>query len=196
MKLKNIKLEAAKRAMAWDMGEIKKRFQKDTGVSEKRVAILERELKRFLIVAAESRTKTIGMKGPVDDLWHTFILFTKNYAKFCDQLCGHMLHHEPTIKKGEFNKMKKGDNPYVRFLKIYEVIFTEKPSDDVWPSVSKLGISCISCIECIDCIECFFQDDIPSDPPTDDGGDTGSDDDGRDEGGEGTDPDKDTDEFR
>ena len=35
------------------------------------------------------------MSGPVDDLWHTFILYTRQYARFCDEHAGHFLHHTP-----------------------------------------------------------------------------------------------------
>lgn len=31
----------------------------------------------------------------IDDMWHTFILFTKNYADFCDKFFGEFIHHQP-----------------------------------------------------------------------------------------------------
>ncbi|MCB1828432.1 MAG: hypothetical protein KDH94_08380 [Coxiellaceae bacterium] len=32
----------------------------------------------------------------IDDMWHTFILFTKPYADFCDHYFGQFIHHFPT----------------------------------------------------------------------------------------------------
>src|ERR1035437_1456754 len=31
----------------------------------------------------------------IDIGWHTFILYTRSYAEFCDRIAGHFLHHEP-----------------------------------------------------------------------------------------------------
>ncbi len=31
----------------------------------------------------------------VDDMWHTFLLFTKDYMIFCDQYFGKYMHHMP-----------------------------------------------------------------------------------------------------
>ena len=37
----------------------------------------------------------------VDIGWHTFILYTKAYADFCDQLAGRFIHHNPTDEAGQ-----------------------------------------------------------------------------------------------
>jgi hypothetical protein len=34
--------------------------------------------------------------GVVDEFWHTFILFTRDYAAFCERHFGYFLHHTPT----------------------------------------------------------------------------------------------------
>ena len=31
----------------------------------------------------------------IDDMWHTFLLFTKDYAGFCQQYFGEFIHHLP-----------------------------------------------------------------------------------------------------
>lgn len=33
----------------------------------------------------------------IDDMWHEFILFTKDYTEFCDHYFGEYLHHLPNI---------------------------------------------------------------------------------------------------
>lgn len=30
-----------------------------------------------------------------DEMWHTFILFTRDYAEFCEKYIGHFCHHDP-----------------------------------------------------------------------------------------------------
>lgn len=32
----------------------------------------------------------------IDDMWHTFILFTREYTDFCNHYFGHYIHHVPT----------------------------------------------------------------------------------------------------
>lgn len=32
----------------------------------------------------------------IDDMWHTFLLFTKEYAEFCHHYFGTFIHHHPT----------------------------------------------------------------------------------------------------
>ncbi|NEQ78503.1 MAG: hypothetical protein F6K23_39250, partial [Okeania sp. SIO2C9] len=34
----------------------------------------------------------------IDEMWHTFILFTKDYQDFCEKYFGYYLHHYPTPK--------------------------------------------------------------------------------------------------
>lgn len=51
-------------------------------------------MKQFLAVC----NSTPGMKvtsEPIDQMWHTFLLFTRDYASFCTTYLGRFLHHEP-----------------------------------------------------------------------------------------------------
>ncbi|STX81338.1 Uncharacterized conserved protein [Legionella busanensis] len=41
----------------------------------------------------------------IDNIWHTFLLFTRDYQNFCDQyLRGNFFHHEPITSKIKLNK--------------------------------------------------------------------------------------------
>jgi hypothetical protein len=40
-------------------------------------------------------TEPIGPSDLVDIGWHTFILYTDEYAAFCDQIAGRFIHHVP-----------------------------------------------------------------------------------------------------
>lgn len=33
----------------------------------------------------------------IDDMWHTFILFTQDYSNFCNDHFGRYIHHQPTV---------------------------------------------------------------------------------------------------
>jgi len=43
----------------------------------------------------------------IDEMWHNFILFTRDYEEFCTRCFGLFLHHTPTSKteKEKFRKM-------------------------------------------------------------------------------------------
>lgn len=52
------------------------------------------ELKRFLVTKALYPDKLFSPSSLIDDAWHTFIIFTKDYFDFCDLLGGY-IHHRP-----------------------------------------------------------------------------------------------------
>lgn len=61
------------------------------------------EFKKFMaIVVINQKTgKKVEMVSElVDEVWHTFILFTSEYKKFCDTLVGEYIHHEPNVDSG------------------------------------------------------------------------------------------------
>jgi hypothetical protein len=35
----------------------------------------------------------------LDEMWHTFLLFTREYAGYCDEYLGGFVHHEPTTSE-------------------------------------------------------------------------------------------------
>jgi hypothetical protein len=49
----------------------------------------------FLAACAHS-SEPLAPSDAVDIGWHTFILYTLEYAVFCDQIAGHFIHHVPT----------------------------------------------------------------------------------------------------
>ncbi len=49
----------------------------------------------FLAACAVS-TEPLSPSSTVDIGWHAFILYTKEYAAFCQRVAGHYLHHDPT----------------------------------------------------------------------------------------------------
>ncbi|MEV0701671.1 hypothetical protein AB0I53_27675 [Saccharopolyspora sp. NPDC050389] len=49
----------------------------------------------FLGACAEFPGNRLAPSKPVDIGWHTFILYTKDYARFCQRVAGHFMHHVP-----------------------------------------------------------------------------------------------------
>jgi hypothetical protein len=89
------------KVMDFPMRHILDRYKKDYKVTEETAKLHEKELKRYLIIAAENLPeKNVDMFSPeVDNLWHTFLLFTREYQKFCCELLGIFVHHTPKISE-------------------------------------------------------------------------------------------------
>jgi hypothetical protein len=123
---------AISRGMSFPLQPVVQRFTSDYRVSLQDAKALERELKRFLILSAIHPTKSYGMMGPVDDLWHTFLLFTHLYAQFCEQVAGHFIHHVPEDPQSGPAEKRAFRRQYAAFLKDYQTVFAEPPPPWIW----------------------------------------------------------------
>lgn len=50
----------------------------------------------------------------IDEMWHTFILFTKDYRNFCLDYFGHFIDHEPSHSGATKSDWKKKDSQLER----------------------------------------------------------------------------------
>lgn len=109
----------------------------------------ERELKRFLALICLNPNISYGMKGPIDKLWHTFIVHTREYREFCHRAAGRFIDHVPEAPDNDEAKAK-GRAQYERFLADYQAVFNEEPPRDLWPRFITRGegASCSSCNGC------------------------------------------------
>lgn len=65
-------------------------------LNESEVEQVIRGLRDYFHLVSLSRIKTVAMPSQVVDVaWHEFILFTREYSKFCSQALGRFLHHTP-----------------------------------------------------------------------------------------------------
>jgi hypothetical protein len=66
-------------------------------------------LRQFFLAYLKSGRKYVSMPSQVaDDLWHEFILFTRNYDAFCKGAFGGFLHHTPAVSVGSGSKADAG----------------------------------------------------------------------------------------
>ena len=125
--------EKISQVMAYSMPNVIRRCQKDFGYSDADMIILEKELKRFLIMCMVLDSDYIGMYSKdVDNLWHSFILFTKEYAEFGQSFAGKFIHHAPEINDDKTeDELIKSREGFRFFVKNYQQIFNEK-ANDIW----------------------------------------------------------------
>lgn len=65
-------------------------------LSAKDCQLVGQGLRQFFLAYLKSGKAYVSMPSQVvDDLWHEFILFTKNYEAFCFKAFGGFLHHTP-----------------------------------------------------------------------------------------------------
>lgn len=96
------------------------------------------ETKKFLLFCRLNPDTRHSPSKQIDEVWHKFMLFSRSYAAFCDQIGG-FIHHEPsaTPEVDVFN------------LTIHEmtsVYGTLNPK--YWSSNAVAGNCCSSCSSC------------------------------------------------
>lgn len=139
----NTHLEAAnimKNITDFSMDHVTEKYAKDFDVPMDLAKEHERELKRYFQLAAINPQNDYGMTGPVDDIWHTFILHTKDYANFCQACVGRFLHHYPDrFYEGDVKGQNVETNDtlewYGVFLRDYSIVFGETPPEHIWPDI-------------------------------------------------------------
>ncbi|WP_437899926.1 glycine-rich domain-containing protein [Sorangium sp. So ce124] len=76
---------------------ISKLLMNKTVATEREAEALFRELVRYLWLVDSDRTRAYPMFSlRVDEAWHQFVLFTIEYADFCQRFFGRFLHHAPS----------------------------------------------------------------------------------------------------
>jgi hypothetical protein len=99
------------------------RFARDYGLSEMDARDVFLETKRWLWLCASSQKGPVQMIGEafvIDEMWHTFLLFTQDYAEFCEHYFSKPIHHVPK-KLSELEDQNWRDS----LRKHYELIYDE-----------------------------------------------------------------------
>ena len=110
----------------------------------------EREFKRYMALCLADPEAAYGMFGPIDEFWHTWILFTREWHEFGEAVAGHYIHHRPTTR-AEKERVRSGQAPsaYGRFLTAYPAFFGEEAPAHLWPrpkeAMAGAGSPCSSC---------------------------------------------------
>ena len=92
-------------ALAYKNPSILHKFMEYYDVSYEKAEMLFTETKRYLWLAvyfARQNRKDIYLPPPfnaIDEMWHTFILFTEEYHDYCEEMYGHYVHHVPNTKQ-------------------------------------------------------------------------------------------------
>jgi hypothetical protein len=81
----------------WPEGLLEK-LEERHGFTRKQSALVATGLRHFFLAYLKSGRRYVAMPSQVaDDLWHEFILYTREYQEFCNKAFGEMLHHRPAV---------------------------------------------------------------------------------------------------
>jgi hypothetical protein len=71
--------------------------------------LVARALRQFFIAHLTCGRKFVSMPSQVvDELWHEFILYTRQYDRFCQKAFGCFLHHTPAVVLGKHRENNAG----------------------------------------------------------------------------------------
>ena len=74
--------------LSYPINEIVQRYAEEQDLP---LAVAEEhalEARRYLLLCALNPDRTYGMRGPIDEFWHTFVTFTSRYMDFCERVAG------------------------------------------------------------------------------------------------------------
>jgi hypothetical protein len=103
-----IKRPSLEEVLAFKNSDVVYRFKKTYGVSQEESEELFEEVKKWLWLANERHCEGIkeglSIDHPIvviDEMWHNFVLFTKEYTAFCTDYFGYYMHHAPATESEE-----------------------------------------------------------------------------------------------
>ena len=102
-----LKLREARRAefirhYSFPKGLIEKLQTRRPGLPAKDGQLVARALRQFFLAHLAAKRRFVSMPSQItDDLWHEFILYTRNYDDFCRRAFGRFMHHTPAVALGK-----------------------------------------------------------------------------------------------
>jgi len=111
------------RVLAYRNDDVIDAFTAAYNVSREEAEDIFREMLRFLWFCQNSDQEYLRLIDTpiliIDEMWHTFILFTKSYRDFCIAYFGRFVHHGPTTER-EKRLQQRLVSPTVRTKRLEE----------------------------------------------------------------------------
>jgi len=72
---------------------------KYSNLSDGQIELVFQGLQDYFVICCLANGGMVAMPSRiVDEAWHEFMLFSRDYAAFCNKVFGHFLHHNPVDK--------------------------------------------------------------------------------------------------
>lgn len=82
-------------ALAYQHRELVARLRKKLKLDTAQATVLFTDVKMYLYLCATTR-KALAPTPSIDAGWHEFLMYTRDYARFCADTLGAFVHHTPT----------------------------------------------------------------------------------------------------
>ena len=114
----------------FDLGPVRARLLKDAAMPSAWVDEAVLEFRRYLGLRVVHSGPIAMLSKPVDDVWHTCLLFSRLYAQYCQEAFGHFVHHEPAAGHDPAGDDDSGPRPdrearWRAFEQAYEGMYGE-----------------------------------------------------------------------
>lgn len=86
--------EQLQKLREFDLSRINQQLRND---GYDNVEELEAKFRRFIKLIIENPDSEITPSPEVDEYWHKFILDTREYHRFCEEVVGQFIHHMPNL---------------------------------------------------------------------------------------------------
>jgi hypothetical protein len=103
--------------MSCPLDQVRERLVRKQILSEEIIDQAIAEYRKFLVLVRLGYGPLEMFSKQVDEIWHAHILFTRDYAEFCQIAFGRFLHHQPTTSS------QKQYDPALRFTTAYTKVF-------------------------------------------------------------------------
>lgn len=83
----------------YDLWFVIERVQSEGTIAPHLICSAVTEFKKYMALISLGHTNLGMLSQEVDEIWHNFILFTREYGEFCETTCGQMVHHRPNTSR-------------------------------------------------------------------------------------------------
>jgi hypothetical protein len=116
------------RILSYSNEKVIEAFCKNYSVSTKEAEDIFLQLMKWFLFCTDSRTENYRNIDDatliIDEMWHTFILFTPDYFKFCEEHFGYYVHHMPSTNEMLKEQRKQTiEQVETRKRKQYELVY-------------------------------------------------------------------------
>jgi hypothetical protein len=119
-----ISAEMMQRIEEADLWFVEERLVRKGLVSPEKMAEAVLEFKRYMVLVGLGYRGLGMLDAEVDEVWHAFILFTRDYADFCQRAFGTFIHHVPRTSRSPRPELTVDG-----FVTAYSEVFGDLPID-------------------------------------------------------------------
>ena len=84
-----------KHLLTWENEQVIERYGRNLGKTREESQSCFVAWKQFMAVSATRGTGNSVPSGPIDEMWHTALDFTRPYREFCAEYIGRFVDHNP-----------------------------------------------------------------------------------------------------